>query len=452
LTDGHGAPAVLCDATADPEFALTLLDAIEKRRRVTLGPSVLTGVRTRVFGRHRGKEPQLAVRVLGVEQSNTSIALGDRLIVKVYRKVEFGINPDLEVALFLTERRRFPHTPDVAGYFDYDSGRRGAATLALAQAWVPNQGDAWRYATDEAERYLERAASSYAHVTAVPVPRSSIVELSQGELPPLAVESMGPLLEATRVLGGRTAEMHAALASVADDPEFKPEPFTPFYRRSLYQSLRNLTHIVFGKLRRRLPHLDESLKGPAAAIVDLQQPILDWLAQVLRRKLRALRTRTHGDFHLGQVLHTGRDFVIVDFEGEPARPLGERRLKRSPLRDVAGMLRSFHYAAYTALQRRTRDVPAPAVNLLRDWAQMWRLCAGATFLREYLARSRGEHFLGGANLEEIAALLDVFRLEKVTYELGYELDNRPEWIGIPLDGIMQILVAIGVHAADGQRG
>jgi maltose alpha-D-glucosyltransferase/alpha-amylase len=261
-----------------------------------------------------------------------------------------------------------------------------------------------------------------------------LMERARLEPPPLIQDVAGTYLNQVRLLGRRTAELHLALASSSDSPAFAPEPFTALYRRSLYQSLRSLVRTTFDLLRRRLASLPEPTREEARAVLGLEEALLRQMRSVLERRLAAGRIRIHGDYHLGQVLYTGKDFVIVDFEGEPSRSLSERRFKRSPLRDVAGMIRSFEYAAAYALRhgpRRAEDVPA-----LQPWARLWSRWASAAFLNGYLVTSGDAPYLP-RDPAELGAMLEFYILDKAVYELRYELNNRPEWVGIPLDGVLR---------------
>jgi maltose alpha-D-glucosyltransferase/alpha-amylase len=251
--------------------------------------------------------------------------------------------------------------------------------------------------------------------------------------PPEVFETVGSSVEVARLLGQRTAEMHVALATAdPSDAAFAPEPFTGLYQRSLYQSMRSQAARTFRLLRGRA---DEDRR--VAAVLEREHEILDRLGAVLTRRVGGMRIRIHGDYHLGQVLWTGRDFVIIDFEGEPALPLGERRIKRTPFRDVAGMIRSFHYAGFTALSRHAEspgDQPSP----LEPWVQYWYHWVSSQFLHAYLEAAAGAPFMS-EDLEDIDLLLDVSLLNKAVYELRYEADNRPDWIGIPARGVLELL-------------
>jgi len=258
-------------------------------------------------------------------------------------------------------------------------------------------------------------------------------------------ETLGGFLETIRLLGHRTAELHLALASDAESADFAPEPFTTLYQRSTYQSMRNLTARVLETLRLARPGLPDATGVLADRLLARQDALGERFRALLGGRIDAARIRVHGDYHLGQVLFTGSDFVIVDFEGEPARSLGERRLKRSPLRDVAGMLRSFDYAAKGSLLHFTAEgtVRPEDAPRLESWASLWRQWVASAFLRAYLhgVESAG---LVPRNREQLETLLDVLLLEKATYELGYELNSRPDWAAIPLRSILELL--------DGKRG
>jgi len=259
-----------------------------------------------------------------------------------------GINPDVEIGTFLTERTSFRHFPPVAGTVNYQRHDQPPISLAILQAFVPNQGDAWQFTLNALGGYFDRVAAVQPGLDSES--RSSgwaeddpsnrglpMTLLIQTVLPPLAQELIGDYLDAALLLVQRTAELHMALGSESDDPNFAPEPFTEVYQRSIYESMRNLTSKVFQLLRTL--HIPQIASEQRKRALDLEPEILRRFAPLVERKITASRTRIHGDFHLGQVLHTGTDFVIIDFEGEPGRPMGERRSKFSPLRDVAGMLR-----------------------------------------------------------------------------------------------------------------
>lgn len=428
---------LLYEAVGDSSFHQALLESIARRRHFKGSGGELMAKPTEVF-RHiqRLMKPRTPSAILKVEQSNTSIVFGDWLIFKLLRRVEEGMNLDLEIGLFLTEKSSFVHNPPVAGALEYHPSHGHPITLGILHGFVPNQGDAWKYTLDVLGNFFEMALATQEKLGPEHVPPKPLVELSKLEVPHLALEMIGPYLESARLLGERTAEMHVALASNATDPQFAPEPFSILYQRSIYQSMRNLAARTFLLLRQRLKHLTEKGRVMAKKLLERQEEVLNRFHSLLEAKITAMRIRVHGDFHLGQVLYTGKDFIIIDFEGEPARSLTERRLKRSALRDVAGMLRSFHYAASHAIYSRAirpEDIPA-----VEKWARFWQIWVSAVYLKVYLDLAGRADFLP-KDAGELQILLNAFCLEKAVYELNYELNNRPEWVNIPLQGILQLL-------------
>ena len=376
------------------------------------------------------------------------------MILKLFRRVETGINPDLEIGYFLTERAGFPHIPPVAGSIEYRMKRGETAAIGLLRRFVPNEGDAWRHTLDALSQYFDRAVTRPADelkdflYPAFLRPRPFVEKLAQTKIPPIAGELIGPYLENIKLLGQRTAELHVALASSHDDPVFAPEPFSVLYQRSLYQSMRTHSGQMFQLLKNNLNSLRGVVLDEALKVLDLQNGIMNIFRAVLSRKITASRTRIHGDFHLGQVLYTGKDYVIIDFEGEPARPLTERRIKRSPVRDVAGMLRSFHYAAYTTLFGHLGSAMVRPEDLaaMEPWARLWNIWVSSVYLKSYVDHAAPGGFLP-ADREELNILLNTYLFEKALYELGYELNNRPDWVRIPVIGILQLLQTPGEAAA-----
>jgi maltose alpha-D-glucosyltransferase/alpha-amylase len=250
-------------------------------------------------------------------------------------------------------------------------------------------------------------------------------------------------LERARVLGQRTAELHLALAT-GEKPNFQPEAFSTPYQRSLYQSMRSLTTQIFQSLRKQLKQLPESVRADVERVLAHEEALIARFQRITGSKIEAMRTRIHGDYHLGQVLFTGKDFMIIDFEGEPVRPISERRIKRSPLCDVAGMLRSFQYAAYAALFSCTSNMAVTEAEALRlrRWADFWYFWVCAAYLRGYFQQAVGAAFLP-PNRVDLETLIEVYLLEKVVYEIGYEMNNRPTWLSIPLSGILRQVASEG---------
>ncbi len=313
-------------------------------------------------------------------------------------------------------------------------------TLGIMSGYLPAARDAWADALDTLSRYFERVHTMPAESNVDPRAGGAILDLSRKETPADVTAVVGTFLESARLLGQRTAEMHLALASDTDNRDFAPEPFTPFYQRALYQSMRNLAVQNLQLIRRRASSLPEDVRPLVERVSNLESSLLKRLRAVFETPIRAQRIRCHGDFHLGQVLSTGKDFVIIDFEGEPARPLGERRIKRSPLRDVAGMIRSFDYVTYAALFRQLElgNLQAAQLSQVEPWTRLWYRWVAAAFLRAYL-QTLGASELLPSSPAALSVLLDVQLLDKAVYEVGYELNHRPNWLKIPLQGIIQLL-------------
>jgi maltose alpha-D-glucosyltransferase/alpha-amylase len=276
------------------------------------------------------------------------------------------------------------------------------------------------------------------------VPVESPLAQTEERMPSLVSELIGSYLSSAALLGQRTGELHLALASDGTDPQFAPEPCSPAYQQALSQSVRGLATQSFQLLRQRADNLPEEVRDEARRALDLKEKIFAYVEALCQRTVTAQLIRHHGDYHLGQVLSTGDDFVIIDFEGEPARLPQERRRKHSPLRDVAGMLRSFHYAAYASLFEHTgkegQGSPADR-HSLEPWVQAWYYWVSTIFLRRYL-QTAGQSVLLPRTQEDLQGLLAVYLIEKAVYELSYELNNRPGWVRIPLQGISQLVEVI----------
>ncbi len=443
---GRGADAqsgVIYDALHEPRAASLLLETVARRRRARGSHGDVVGRSDRPIGAAAALA-ELEPALLRVEQSNTSVVFSRELLMKVVRKVEPGVSPDVEFGRYLVDR--IDHVPELLGTLDHEpDGTDTPHTLAMIHRFVPNEGDAWVYTLDELERFCERVlAEGDEPRPRLPGQHDTAITLARKPIPDEVHDMVGPFLGAMELLGERTAQLHVALAAAPpDDPAFAPEPFTRLYQRSVYQSMRNAVRRGLQQCREQLPTIvDETTRAEVAALIAREDDILERLRSLSEARIDTVRTRIHGDFHLGQVLCTGRDFVLIDFEGEPARPLGERRIKRSPLRDVAGLLRSFQYASFSALQfqveRGTIEPGSPDHEELHARLQLWNRWVSAAYLRAYVQAADGQPFLP-PDAEQTAILLDAFSLEKAMYELIYEMNNRPDWIHIPLTGIAEIL-------------
>jgi maltose alpha-D-glucosyltransferase/alpha-amylase len=430
---------VLKDALTDENFLAHLLDAIATGVSLSGARGMVRAVSTPTLqSLWQPSQGLLMPSVMRAEQSNSSVVYEKRLVLKIFRRLEEGLNPDLEIGSFLTGRTWFGNVPPLAGYLEYlgEGGTRTA--LGLLQGYVTNQGDAWQFTLKALAEYYDRAPRSDGLV--IEIPHAPLLNLWHQALPDGARQRIGPYLDAAALLGRRTAELHLALASAPEDHDFAPQPLSEADLRAFANSALQLLTANFDLLRRLRNGMPEHSRQDADSVLGLEEFARRRFQRLAGLKISAVVTRIHGDYHLGQVLFTGDDFVIIDFEGEPARPLEERRKKRSPLQDVAGMLRSFHYAAYALLlqQQSGERSTQKQLQVLGHWAQYWQKWVSATFLKTYLEVSGNSNFIP-QDREELALLLDLYLLDKAVYELGYELNNRPSWVRIPLDGISQLL-------------
>jgi len=432
---------VIIDASSDPRFARALLHLAAKKKRLRSGSIEVRGVPHRLL---RGRDPETIgpSRVLGVEQSNTSFIYGDEFIGKLVRKAEDRPSLELEALAHLTGSEA--PVPALAGHVEVSRGEGHVSTLLIVQRFVPNLGDAWSYTVDAVTRYYDRALTARRDGQPVPEVTASPLELMGRPPPPVLADLASGYLDVARLLGRRTGEMHLALARSEDGDGFAPERWNMLACRSFYQSLRNLAARTIDMVKDLKDRLSGNSLELARRLLRNEREINARLRTIVERPLDGYRIRCHGDYHLGQVLHTGKDFVIIDFEGEPQRSDAERRRKRSPLADVAGMLRSFHYAAFGVL---TGDLPGSSVRQedvpqLMPWTQLWYRWVASAFLEAYLAAARPAEVLP-TDPAGLALQLDVQLLEKGLYEVGYELNNRPDWVAIPLGGVLDVLAAGG---------
>jgi maltose alpha-D-glucosyltransferase/alpha-amylase len=438
---------VIFDAWLDDHFASTLLDALGTHEQTRTRRGAIRATPTAEFAELRGTEP-LRVSRPGAEQSNTSLIYGDRLIMKLFRRIEPGINPDFEISRQLSEKAGFNRVPAVGGAFEYERPGDPVSTFGMVQQLVESQADGWRHATDDLSRFYDQVAGHEPPPLEAP---GRFSELSAATPPQPLLEAMASYLGPANRLGRRTGDMHVALASDAGDPAFAPEPFNK-------EDLAALSADAVGQAQRAMQLLEFRLRQAESAVPDGQTAatrlpddvaeqarrlsgekdvLIDRIRSAVRFEFTATKTRVHGDYHLGQVLWSEGDFYLLDFEGEPARPLAQRRQKQSPLKDVAGMLRSFSYAAYAALFTRTTSRPADFPRL-EPWARHWQTWASAAFLKGFFDVAGGATFLPG-ELTQRDALLRLFMLDKALYELNYELNTRPDWVRIPLWGIFDLL-------------
>ncbi|HET6521411.1 MAG TPA: putative maltokinase, partial [Geminicoccaceae bacterium] len=434
---GHGSPLLpytiaqirrgarvgaLYDAMTDERVPLAFIEAMGRGDEVAASDGAIRFGATSRFA-DMSLQPGIEVGRVGVEQSNSSVLIGDQAMLKAYRKLTRGVHPELEIARFLTEEARFRNTPPLLGAAEHVAADGTRTALAVLTGFVRNQGDGWAYTLNYLDRVLDETL---------------VVRPPEGQVEPLRLEDRyGDYLAEARTLGQRTAELHRALAIDTDDEAFRPEPITAADLRTWRGAVRRQAEGAFAAVQQALPRLDEANRAVAEALLGRREACLRRIDELTDGPVGAAKTRHHGDYHLGQVLVVQRDFYIVDFEGEPRRSLAERRAKHSPLRDVAGMVRSFDYAAWAAVLGLS-DTRPDAFDALLAHAFAWREAATAAFLDAYRETVAGCPSYP-ADPAEAQRLIDLFLLEKALYEIGYEAANRPGWLRIPIQGVAGLL-------------
>ena len=389
---------VMADAIADEAFSRHVVKAIGDSRTLKTAHGTLRFAPTSAFPQIAGGEvATLTLGALHMQSTNTSVTLGERLFLKCYRRLRPGLHPELEVGRYLTEVARFKNCVPLAGSVEYQ-GSGEAATLALLQAFIPNQGDAWSYTLG----YLER-----------------FIELQRPE------EGHGAFITLIQTLATRTAELHRAFAMKSGLPAFEPEPLTA-------QDVDGWRARVREEAAETLRLIEKNEK--AKPLLAHKARILSFIDACKAPARPTLKTRHHGDYHLGQVLLSNNDFLIIDFEGEPSRPLAESRRKHTPLRDVAGMLRSFSYARGSTQMREKAE---PGADKLAPALQAWEAQTRAAFIKAYAAAGARSGIY--ESFDDVRGLMQLAEMEKVLYELRYEMSNRPDWIHIPVQGLLAVL-------------
>jgi maltose alpha-D-glucosyltransferase / alpha-amylase len=426
--DGQVSEGLLYDAFWAPGFAEALLSIIVSRGRPGGQHGELSGQSFLPLAAAETSAPMDEIQLISGAQNNTSVTFGERLVLKLLRHVEDGISPELELGRFL-QRRDFAHAPPLLGALEYRSARGRPATLAVLHRYVHHRGTGRAIALEALAASLGRDHAATERPDSSPCAANLLALAAQ--LPSASAQQLLGDYEATATLiGRRTAELHRTLATDHDDPVFARDSFTPFSRRALYQSFRNLTGRTLATLRRQLQRLPAAAHDDAEALLAAEPELLQRFHAVLRRPIQGCLIRIHGDYHLEQVLHTDDDLVIIDFEGEPSRPAAYRRLRRSPLHDVVAMVRSFFDASAAAV-----ELDDPAYHAI---AYPWAQWAAAAFLRAYQDAAGPDGLIPEQPID-LELLLDTFLLERGLYEVAYELDNRPERVGIPLNAVRRLL-------------
>ena len=410
---------VLYGAFGNPDFSRALARAMARNEEVPFGNGKLRLSSTSAYAPLAEAISQ-DVRIPPLEQSNTGVFLGNQLYLKGYRRMHSGVNPEVEIGRFLTDVSPYPNIAPMAGAVEYIDPQGHMKTLAVLARYVENQGDVWTYT----QEYLDRFLATRAMPVEVP---------GQAE----EAEPHAFFKEQARVLGQRIGEMHWAFFRAGEEPAFAPEPVSGAdiedWKRLILEEARQ----TMADLTARLPDLPEAVRAQAEELLGMNAILEERIAKFSIQIAGLMKTRYHGDLHFGQLLLVQNDFIILDFEGEPTRSIEERRRKHSPLRDVAGMLRSASYAAYAALMRFTAN-QAERHEHVREALHEWELMAVSSAMQGYRESVAGLPSVP-ADPAELQALLDLLVIEKALYELRYEMSNRPDWLPIPMAGLQGIL-------------
>ncbi|HYC49293.1 MAG TPA: putative maltokinase, partial [Burkholderiales bacterium] len=402
------------DAFGDEMFCRAVAVGIGRGVELATAHGKVRFVPTRAYAQLAGDDVgALPVTPPQGQSSNTIVTLGEKLFLKAYRRIRRGVNPEVEIGRYLTEVAEFPNCVPLAGVLEHVDETGALSSLAILQGYVRNQGDAWTYTLE----YLARFFDTHRAGTEV------------------AADAHGAYLSLVQTLGMRTAELHAAFARRTGDPAFDPEPASEADYAEWKRRVREDAASALDLLARRADQILPTAAAEARDLLERRDQVLGRIDALRMPAATVLKTRHHGDYHLGQVLISRNDFIIIDFEGEPARPIEERRRKHSPIRDVAGIVRSFSYAAGSALSRAVEspDDEARLGPLAADWETQTR----NAFLTAYDETARAAHVY--ASDADFRALVELFELEKALYELKYELNNRPDWVRWPLAGIRRLV-------------
>ncbi len=425
LNDGSQ-PGVLGEAFAVPGFARALLGLVRSRDQFQNARGEIETTRTPALRQILADQALPDPVFHDTTDGNVTVLFGDRLALKFFRRIGTDINPELEIGRLLTEKN-FPHSPPLLGALEYYGAGTLRMTLAVAKAFVPHAKNGWEFTLDAIGRYYERVVS----------------DVAQGHLPPAApaeiAEHVGSFLESARLLGMQTAELHQALASGEPGGEFSVEPVTPQYLRGLFQTMRSLALQNLRRLRKQMKTLPPDLLPVAQRVSELEPVILQQYRNLVGQHFAAGLIRIHGDYHLGQVLWTGRDFSFLDFEGDVTVPISERRIKRSPLRDVARMLRSFHHAAYAGFHQQSERGVIAREHLpkLEPWIRLWNRAVSRSFLQAYCQGLSQSGILPGEE-DKLQMMLVAYLLNQIMDELGDELQLHSDNVRAPLQAIVHL--------------
>ncbi len=434
-----GREGILYGGSHSPPFREELLGAVSRRRRFAGEDGVLAGSHTTAFRKIWQHDPSLESSLCKADQNGTSIKFGERFILKLFRRLESGAHPELEIGQALSALRDRPRTPRLAGWLEYRGRDQEVLTIGAVHEYIPHETSAFQFTLDNLSVFFETAlAAEHGQFTGSPA-NESAPALTLPKTPDHAQTLMGSYLGMIELLGRRTAELHLALSRL-DGPNFTPEPFTEFYRLGLYHSLLGQKNRVIQQLRNDWNNVPLDAQSDCEELLQHEERITSRLQGLREHRMGGMRIRIHGDFELRQVLYTGKDFYIIDFEGEVERPLGERRLKRSPLRDVAGLLQSLYLASHSAIYGRVTGVAHPDASeaLLETLAGRWYRWASTEFLRGYLAVPEIQELLPSSR-PDLSRLLEILTLERAMRQIEQNLANHPDRVRVAVRSVLHVL-------------
>lgn len=430
--------AIIYDSSISKTFHKTILDIILNRKKEKGKVGSVVGSPGKLL-RDAARNNMIPKdsKLISAEQSNSSVIYEDKFFLKFYRRYDEGHNPEVEIIKNLTDNSLCRNIPSFAGELEYQKHGAESSSICILTDFQYNEGNAWQYAQTQIDYFFENIISARGEINIVQPESFSIYQPVDEQIKEKFFELTGYFFpEMIQLLGKRTAELHKALIKV-DTDDFRPEPYSLLYQKSVYQSIRSLIRRTITEIKTLKGTISAEIVKELGILSDNESAILDYIKNVLeQRKLDTIKARIHGDYHLGQVLFTGKDFIIIDFEGEPTRPISTRRLKYCPLRDVAGMVRSFHYAIYGSYFSKISSRPEDT-DLLKKWPDLWYANISSLFIQGYLKKAGDAVFMPPQR--DFENLLNVFLIEKAVYEIAYEINNRPAWAVIPLKGITDII-------------
>lgn len=428
----------LVDALFVQEYQLELFRRMSKGLDISLKKSEINFYGKREMKKLLNSADELRPKWSVEEELNAAITYDNKFFLKIYRNLDRAINPDLEITRFLSEELSVKFVPEFVGSIEWKYSR-DSVVLGMMQEMIEYHGDGWTYLGDRNSEYYEQILSKEKSNLPVLEALGPIVDpIAYDDIPQVLKELIGgTVAEGMRILGERTAAMHKVFASITTNKDFVPEDFSLHYQRSLFSGFQSLVRSTFSGQTKNIKRLDDEIRPQVEQLISRKDELLKMLRRIYAHKLDVIKTRIHGNFHLGQVLFTGKDIVIRDFGGDPLRTYSERRLKRSPLRDVAIMIRSIYYASHRALISNNQVRPEDIKNL-QPFADTWAHYVAGFFLHTYLKEVKGEKFIP-SNKKDLDVMIQTYLLEKALYDLNQELQNRPDHVVVPLQIIQTIL-------------